>query len=496
MEEIYDLLEIDIISLEEKAEEHFTNGQFKESIGCFSELLNFYKSNPDKTKIALLEKQLGKCFFYLADYTKSVEHYLQALINYEELGDIQNISECNYSLGTAYAHRGEIDKCSEYFTVALSGFTKSNSYEDLAKIHNAFGVIHINTGKLDDAYYHLSESLNYAVKADNTQAISNATSNLGLIHMEKKEFDKALDNFHTSLSLEEKLDSKRGIAYVNFRIAEAYMWKKDYDKSLEVANISLEMQKSMENTYQVSNCYLLISSIYEEMENYKEALKYYKLYTSTQMQIYTEDNNKKVSELQKDYDLYKQEKEKEIYRLRNEELVEMNNKLKLAYDEIHRISTTDPLTGLLNRRGFTEFIDKSLPHWYENNNINSLLLLDLDNFKLINDTYGHSAGDIILKKTSEIISKVSNNLGICARWGGEELIVFLPNLNENEAVDVSNKIRLALSSVSFLFDNKAFSATVTIGISCGVNMSLEEHFEIADRNLYLGKKSGKNCVIV
>lgn len=496
MDEIFDLQEVNITSLEEKAEEYLKNGQFKESISSFSVLLNYYKANTDKTNIALIEKQLGKSYFYLADYTKSVEHYIRALINYEELGDSHNISECNYCLGTAYAHRGEIDKCFDYFAIALEGFSKSKSYDDLSKIHNAFGVVYINNSKLDDAYHHLSESLNYAVKAGNTQAISNATSNLGLIHMEKKDFDKALDNFFTALSLEEKLGSKRGIAYVNFRIAEAYMWKKNYVKSLEMANTSLEMQKAMENTYQVANCYLLISSIYEDMNNYKEALVNYKLYTNTQMQIYTEDNNKKVSELQKDYDLYKQEKEKEIYRLRNEELVGINDKLILAYDEIHRISTTDSLTGLLNRRGFEETVDKLFPHCFESNLINSLLLIDIDNFKLINDTYGHSAGDKVLMKTSEIISKVSSNIGVCARWGGEELIVLLPNCSEKEAVNVSNKIQLELSNSSFILAGKTILTTVTIGISCGSNKSLDEHFEIADHNLYVGKKSGKNCIIV
>ncbi len=166
--------------------------------------------------------------------------------------------------------------------------------------------------------------------------------------------------------------------------------------------------------------------------------------------------------------------------------------------EIERLAITDGLTGLFNHRYFQEKLSEEFNRVERFSTPLSLLLIDIDYFKKINDTYGHPVGDTVLKKISGIIRKTIRSVDIPARYGGEEFALILPGTDSSGAMNMAERLRKAIMDVSFSADNVVFKVTVSIGISTnpkGVKEKIknkEELIERADKALYEAKNKGRN----
>jgi len=162
--------------------------------------------------------------------------------------------------------------------------------------------------------------------------------------------------------------------------------------------------------------------------------------------------------------------------------------LKKMYGQVH----TDVLTGLCNRK----FFYKKLSELQSKAPV-SLILIDLDNFKNINDTYGHIAGDHVLQQFAEILRSDTRKNDTIARWGGEEFAVILPQTDTKEAFIIADRIRMNVENHIFSYDGITCKITVSIGIAVtkeGVNADAEQFIRIADEALYRAKEK-KNYVI-
>ncbi len=173
-----------------------------------------------------------------------------------------------------------------------------------------------------------------------------------------------------------------------------------------------------------------------------------------------------------------------------------------VYAEVLKYATMDALTGLNNRRQMELRLNQEVANAKRNNRPLCCIMLDVDYFKNVNDTYGHSAGDLVLKKVSDIIKNEIREYDIACRYGGEEFLIILPQTNSKEAILVAQRLRkviensqtdirnLRIKKVSFL------NVTVSIGVcSYDKNMEAEALIQKADKGLYKAKSSGRNRVI-
>ncbi|MFV0502581.1 MAG: GGDEF domain-containing protein [Lachnospirales bacterium] len=163
--------------------------------------------------------------------------------------------------------------------------------------------------------------------------------------------------------------------------------------------------------------------------------------------------------------------------------------------EISEKANSDQLTETLNRRGFLERLEALHSNRETPLKNHTLAYIDVDNFKRINDTFGHNFGDIVLKEVSEIMKRQFRESDIVARWGGEEFIILGVNTIDQKAYALFNHLRETIRRHKFYYDPENFiHVTITIGIH-QINSSFYETLEICDKYLYYGKKNGKNIVI-
>ncbi|MDD5435062.1 MAG: GGDEF domain-containing protein, partial [Nitrospira sp.] len=173
---------------------------------------------------------------------------------------------------------------------------------------------------------------------------------------------------------------------------------------------------------------------------------------------------------------------------------------KVSSVTLKKISITDPLTSLLNRRYFEERISEELERSKRHNQPFSLLIIDIDNFKDFNDTYGHLYGDEVLRNTAHGIRGCTRVIDIAARYGGEEFAVILPTTDKEGALIIGTRIRDEIYNMSFPVQRaeKPAKLTVSIGIATYPDdaATIEDLINNADRALYKAKGLGKNRVVL
>jgi len=162
-----------------------------------------------------------------------------------------------------------------------------------------------------------------------------------------------------------------------------------------------------------------------------------------------------------------------------------------------KMAGIDLLTNLNNRWSFYKFVQPIWAMGLRSESSASVIMLDIDNFKLLNDTYGHAQGDRILVQFAETLRKEARSGDILARWGGEEFLIFLPETQLMDAVAIAERMRNRISALQMTTVKNiklSFSASFGVAHTDAVNMSLDELISRADQQLYRAKRQGRNCV--
>lgn len=161
-------------------------------------------------------------------------------------------------------------------------------------------------------------------------------------------------------------------------------------------------------------------------------------------------------------------------------------------------SLRDPLTGLFNRRYLEESLPREIQIAAKQQKVVGVIMIDIDHFKLYNDTHGHDAGDLVLKEVGMFIQKTTPEIAITCRYGGEEFTVILPASSVEEVVEKAEKIRQDLKKIKVKIEGKALgNISASLGIACFPHQgsSGEELLSTADRALYQAKKQGRDRVV-
>jgi diguanylate cyclase (GGDEF)-like protein len=169
----------------------------------------------------------------------------------------------------------------------------------------------------------------------------------------------------------------------------------------------------------------------------------------------------------------------------------------ILMDKLRDTSLKDAMTGLYNRRFLEEFIDQVMKQVQREKETYTVLMLDVDFFKQVNDTYGHDVGDEVIKRLASIMKNSVRDSDMPVRYGGEEFIILLMNSTEEKTYEIAKKINEDFAKEEFSSDIEIFKKTVSIGIA---NYPIDaktliKSIKCADEALYVAKKTGRNKII-
>lgn len=173
---------------------------------------------------------------------------------------------------------------------------------------------------------------------------------------------------------------------------------------------------------------------------------------------------------------------------------EINRRIKLEA-ALKEMAATDPLTGLYNRREYDMLFQHEMERANRMNTPLSVGIIDLDHFKQVNDTYGHAAGDEVLRRTARLFRENLRTMDVVGRWGGEEFIIMLPEIAIDQANMTCNRLLKALAATDIDVGSASIKITATIGITQLLpGDKIDEVIRRADEALYKGKEAGRNRV--
>ncbi len=176
----------------------------------------------------------------------------------------------------------------------------------------------------------------------------------------------------------------------------------------------------------------------------------------------------------------------------------LQEELEIANSKLFELSCTDGLTGVFNRRHFDSSLEAEVSRNARYGTPVSLILVDVDHFKLVNDRHGHTVGDEVLREIAAVLKNVVRKADIVARYGGEELAVILTNTREAGAMILAERLRAAVERIAHKAREGTFTTTASFGVSAldekAANMTTAELLIRADEALYSSKRGGRNRV--
>ncbi len=183
--------------------------------------------------------------------------------------------------------------------------------------------------------------------------------------------------------------------------------------------------------------------------------------------------------------------------LSSKALRDQNEAFQAQHENLSKLTVTDSLTQLANRRYFENQLGLEVKRLSRHGQGLSMLMLDIDDFKKLNDTFGHAAGDEFLKQIARILKEMARATDLVARYGGEEFVIVAPDTCIDGALILAEKVRTAIAEASFIVDDSMRPRRTTISIGVAeFRDSQTDLFNSADAALYEAKSAGKNCVVV
>ncbi|MEW6368673.1 MAG: diguanylate cyclase [Acidobacteriota bacterium] len=474
--------------------------------------------------ISMIQRSRGK-------YGQSLDAAFKAQRLYEEIGDENGLGIVLNTIGAVYREVANPMRARLCYERALAIGEKTGNQMMVVSCLINLGEIQTNLGELNQALVTLDRGLAVAREIGAPDLISMCLGNLGDALREKGETDAALEKYKESMRLFEEMGALPRLAFSYVSVGQLYL---DLGRLREAETYlvkGFELGGKVQERAPQRNAAHALVKLYQRTGDFRSAFKYQRTLDELRQQDFSVETFEKVSSLQAELEAEKREREVELlrkestinalevrrqrlwlglvvsglvfttalsgvlynfYRLKRRSSAELG----VAYKRVAELAQKDELTGLLNRRSATERLQLEVVRSRRTQRPFSIVLLDVDNFKKINDQHGHPCGDAVLRSLAGLLTSGVRAEDMVARWGGEEFLMLLPETPRDGAMVLAEKLRSTVADHTLNHDGREVRFTVTMGVSVYDHLaSLDDCVRGADQALYAGKRSGKNVVV-
>lgn len=444
-----------------------------------------------------------------------------------ELADEFTLAALNETYGAVYGYMKKNELSVSYYQQALQGYTKINSKPYTAEAVYGLATTYRYWKKYDLAISNFKHYLKIIHFAENSDIDFYGNYGLAMTYAEKGDCVRALSIIETALVLSGELDYKVELlkqrARCEIKLGQLTQAKVSLS---EATKMFIQLPELKDTTWEIEIDEIR-SDIEKELGNYQLAYELIVGYYQKRAKIEADLSDERLAGLRNTFELEKRDaKIKLLQEQAKAQALEAERNYENSIAQQYRLallllfalivliaflwqrrntkkfialSITDSLSGLFNRRYIFELFEKAFYSISPENGSLYILLLDIDNFKKINDNFGHAVGDDVIRKLSGICQSTLRNEDAIGRIGGEEFLCILPRIDNQQSISIAQRM---LSNISqALFTNNEgtkFNVTVSIGIAkhskaCSVTKEL---FLQADKALYYAKNNGKNRVVL
>ena len=503
----------------------------------FNKALKLRKHISSPIDLASTYNNIGIINYQMGNYEVALEHYLIALPLQEDAGNKRGVSLIMSNIGKTYKDLGKINEAFPYFVNALKigEVIKDNIAKGYA-LNNIATVLEAKC-QYDSSLVYYNLSLDGYKAANDRKGVVLNLNNVAHVHYVMGNFKNAIHYSLRARQIAAEIEDGDGEATALKNLGLSYLHVGKVDMALDCFQKSVTISMKIGKRELLKENYEYMSQLYTKTGDYVNSMKHYMLFSSLKDSLLNEQVAHNIDRLKISFETEGKERENAALRVVQEaqnEIIRRNKtiiglisllllsiiilsvvlfsmngqkkkvitKLDKALGEVERLSITDELTELFNRRYFWNKLDDSIAIAKRHKRELSCAMIDLDYFKKVNDTYGHSFGDTVLKRTSNRIVSLCRTSDTVARYGGEEIIVLMPETSLEGALAVAEKICEEIKNVRYQPGGDAsLIVTASIGVSCMTPssasnlISSSDLVALADKALYRAKEDGRDRVV-
>ncbi|MFW6119694.1 MAG: diguanylate cyclase [Petrotogales bacterium] len=466
-------------------------------------LMEMCEKSEDWITYARALNKKGLSEWQLGNVDIALNCLIEALSIFREEDDLEIDPSLMSNIGIMYAELGNNEKAEEYLKQAIRLAQKISSKESLASGLNNMGIIYARMDKIDESIEYFKKAHEIKKQLGNKRMIITSLHNIADLYSGKHEFSKAEELLEEAEEIAKQIDNPEAMAFSKREWGKYFMFKGDYDKAIEMLKQGLEKAEEKSLNSMAGDIALFISESYEKLGNYRSALEYHKHHDALKEKIYKESLKENVAIIEDKYERKGKIKEAEFYKEKHFELMKVNEKINKQNEMLERAekrlkrankllkekSIKDSLTGLFNHKYMNEKLKDELKRARRYNEPLSIALFDLDDFKKINDNYGHQVGDKVLRIISKTILISIREVDMAFRYGGEEFLLLFPNTILSCAVKVCERIKKEIASANYNID---CIITLSGGVVQWSGENINELVKNVDSLLYKAKYEGKD----
>jgi diguanylate cyclase (GGDEF)-like protein len=464
---------------------------------CF-QTLEVVSGYPPNQAGAYAQTQMSWMYFYLGEYSSALEWGLRGLEAARASGSRHREANALDVVATIYSIMEDHEQALACHAQALQVVEEIADLNEKAVIFNNSAMTLLGAGRFPDALDKGMRGLELARQLGMAPFISNYYDTVAQVMLAMGDVQRAETMLRTGLSLSIAKRPDYLLAAYTKNLGKVCLLLGKYDEAAELLHTAIADFEQLGARGELSVCYRALSQLYEQQGNFVLALEQYKAYDAKRESTFGKETSRRITALKASYDLQLAQRDAEIERLRNVDLqneIEERKRIQLVLEQM---ATIDALTNLNNRGHFFSLAEREVERALRYAHSLAVLMIDVDQFKEINDHYGHIAGDQILVALASIILKELRDVDLAGRYGGDEFAILLPETTAENACLVGERIRSAIAHPAILTDAGRVAVTVSVGIS-GLALNnqhaareLNAMLDRADRGLYKAKHAGRN----
>lgn len=473
------------------------DGNLESAISDCLKSLSLLKEEATNDSLISAWYTLGWSYYYSGDYPAALEYGLKALNRSEEAGIKEKEA---WALDLAASTFKDPTQAIPMYNKALRIFNELGAEEGQARVLNNMACTLLELGEYPTALEYSQKSLQLAQDILLKRDEINVNGTIGEIYLAMKEYDQAKHYLGKAKLLAERYGRDISYLYILVDLGEVFLAQDEFEQAEQQLFFALSIATKWNLNNEKMRCHRFLSEFYEKQGKPDKALEHYKLFHSLKESVAGESSARQIAILKMNHKVETAQRDMEIQRLQNAQLQLEIDEQKRIQSILENLATRDSLTNLYNRRHFLTLAEQEWKRALRYGHPFSVLMLDLDDFKDINDRFGHATGDQALIMVAGLIQGSLRKVEIAGRYGGDEFAVILPETPTEKGLIVGKRIHEKVVSQSIQTSKGLIRMTVSIGVA-GLSKqtgdqveSLEELLHRADVALYTSKNAGKNQV--
>lgn len=435
----------------------------------------------------------------LGDYAIAAETAMKNLKLAQELGNRQIEGGMLNVLSVIYAEQNDLPAALEIGLKVLQYSREENAVWGECIVLNNLAMTYLELGDGAKALATCEESLKIARENHFEALVLTVLTTQGEIYLGMKEYAKAEEHLLHALTLAREQGAGFDELQCLLNLGKVYQSQQNDANALANLKSALLLSQASNDRRGEFQAHQLLSEIYEKRGEFEIALFHFKQFHAIKETVFNESTAKRLSGLQVIHQVETAKRDSEINFLKTIELKREIEERKTAQADLEKLASIDPLTGVLNRREFFIRGEREAANAHLTRQPLSAILLDLDHFKQINDTYGHAAGDQVLIATTQLVRENLRQNELIGRYGGDEFIILLPGSDCSRGQQIAKRLYRKIASHAVPTAKGPIPIALSLGIaelSQTEDATLETLLAYADQALYAAKHAGRNQLAV